>query len=372
MEKAWVENPCYDVAMPSVSDFDVDSLQRELSAHGINPTHAAKLLRAFYNSAGTIDPMTLPLGKALHRKLLGDLPLRQSEVTARHSSNDGTVKLLLSFAAGGSAETVMMPAYRADRAAGCVSSQIGCAMGCDFCASTRGGFERNLSAGEIAEQFLRIKEEAAKLGRRITSIVFMGMGEPLLNLDNVIGAIHRMAKPDMGNLGYRAITVSTVGIVPGIEKLAAADLGVHLALSLHAPDDATRARIVPPAKRWPIEQIMDAAKMFQARSNRISTIEYCLLADVNDSDDHAAELAKLMSGFRAHINLIPYNATERGISGIQYRQPSRERMNRFAQILYESKVVAHFRRTRGDDVSAACGQLRGMILNGKSASHILH
>jgi 23S rRNA (adenine2503-C2)-methyltransferase len=231
-------------------------------------------------------------------------------------------------------------------------------MGCDFCASTRRGLERSLSAGEIVEQFLHLRAAAATAGRRLTSLVFMGMGEPLLNLPNVLDAIKRIAGPEMGALGWRQVTVSTVGIVPGIDALAAADLNVHLALSLHAPDDVTRATLVPMNRRYPVAEILSAARRFHARSGRVVTIEYCMLSGVNDTDDHADMLARLMEGFRAHVNLIPYNPIGAGLSGKTYGRPSRERVTAFLTRLREAGVVAHARDTRGDDVNAACGQLR--------------
>jgi len=255
-----------------------------------------------------------------------------------------------------------MPAHRVDRAAGCVSSQIGCAMGCDFCASTRGGLERDLTAGEIAEQYLYLKSEAARTGRRLTSLVFMGMGEPMHNLDHVMDAIRRIADSDMGGLGWRQITVSTVGVVPGIDRLAAADLNVHLALSLHAPDDATRSRLVPANRRYPVAEVVAAAKRFHARTGRIVTIEYCLLDNVNDSPSHARALADLLAGFRAHVNLIPYNPIGPGVSGVTYGRPPRECVMRFLAAVREAGAVAHVRATRGDDVNAACGQLRETLV----------
>jgi 23S rRNA (adenine2503-C2)-methyltransferase len=233
-------------------------------------------------------------------------------------------------------------------------------MGCDFCASTRRGLERDLESGEIVEQFLHLRQVAAEVGRRLTSLVFMGMGEPMHNLDNVIAAIKRIAGPGMGSLGWKHITVSTVGIVPGIDRLAEADLNVHLAVSLHAPDDATREKIVPTGKRWKIADIMAAARRFEAKTHRIPTLEYTMLAGVNDSEEQAFLLADLMEGFRAHVNLIPYNWIGPGLSGAIYRKPEEGRMNRFLEILRGRRVVAHFRRTRGDDVNAACGQLREM------------
>src|SRR5438876_314762 len=246
--------------MPALSDFDHSCLQSHLAQQGFLPSHAHRLLREFYQSNGKIDLQELRLGNRLTRYLCEEFTLLQSKIAARHCSGDGTIKLLLQFARGGTVESVLMPAYRPDRAAGCVSSQIGCAMGCDFCASTRDGLLRNLSSGEIVEQFLHLRSECQAQNRRLSTLVFMGMGEPMHNLDNVIAAIRRIASPSTGNLGFRAITVSTVGIVGGIDALADANLGVHLAVSLHAPDDQTRASIVPSARRWSVREIVEAAK----------------------------------------------------------------------------------------------------------------
>jgi 23S rRNA (adenine2503-C2)-methyltransferase len=158
-------------------------------------------------------------------------------------------------------------------------------------------------------------------------------------------------------MGYRAITVSTVGIVPGIDRLAEVNLGVHLAVSLHAPDDATRSRLVPSNRRWPVADVIAAAKRFQDRTGRPVNIEYCLLDGVNDSDEQAACLASLLRGFRAHVNIIPYNSIGAGMSGATYRRPADQRIERFVEVLTAGGVVAHIRRTRGDDIAAACGQL---------------
>ncbi len=258
----------------------------------------------------------------------------------------------------GAVECVLMPSHRPDRAAACISSQIGCAMGCDFCASTKSGLERNLCVGEIVEQFIHLRIEARKQNRRIASLVFMGMGEPMHNLDHVIPAIRILAEPGLGALGNRAITVSTVGVVPGIDRLAEADLGVHLALSLHAPDDETRSRLVPMNRKWSVKEILDAARRYQHRVGRPVNIEYCMLGGVNDSDAQATLLGEFMHDFRAHVNLIPYNSIGAGVSGNVYQRPGDERIGRFARILREKGVVAHIRQTRGDDVAAACGQLR--------------
>ena len=356
--------------MRSLTDYDIESLGQELSGWGFKPSHAIRILQSFYGAPGgreLHEVLDRNLGLTLQAKMLESLRTRQSRIDHRHESADGTVKLLIGLDRGGAVETVLMPWYHAGRAAGCVSSQIGCAMGCDFCASTRRGLERNLEAGEIVEQFLHLRQVAAEKGRRLTSLVFMGMGEPMHNLDNVIAAIKRIAANGLGMLGWKHITVSTVGIIPGIERLTDADLNVHLAISLHAPDDATREKIVPTGKRWKVADIMAAGRRFEQRTGRIPTIEYTLLAGVNDSEEQAVLLADLLEGFRAHVNLIPYNWIGPGLSGAIYRKPAEEKMNRFLSILRSRRVVAHFRRTRGDDVNAACGQLREMAQSMESS-----
>ena len=346
------------MTLAPLAEFDVASLEAALHTLGFPRSHAQRLLREFYDAHGSPTIDELRFGKKLTR-LLHERPMMAlSRVITRHVSSDGTIKLLVAFASGGAVESVLMPTWRDGVAAGCVSSQIGCAMGCDFCASTRGGFERNLSAGEIVEQFLHLSQAAAWSGRRMRTLVFMGMGEPLLNLDNVIAAIERIAHPRLGQFGWRQITVSTVGIVPAIDELASANVGVHLALSLHAADDETRSKIVPMNRRYPIGEVMEATKRYSDRTGRVANIEYCLIADVNDSNEQAEKLATLMDGFRAHVNIIPYNPIGLSLSGVLYRRPSPDRMERFITILRERGVVAHVRVPRGDDVAAACGQLR--------------
>ena len=341
--------------MPSLHDFNVESFAQELDRLGENAAHAPKILRTFY-AGDALD--RLPILKSLRLKLATDYAQRPSTMLTRHLSADGTIKLLLAFDAGGTAEAVLMPTFRDGIAAGCVSSQIGCAMGCDFCASTKNGLQRNLTAAEIVDQFLQLRQASLSSSRRLKTVVFMGMGEPLHNLDHVIPAIERIAHPDMGALGWRQITISTVGIVPGIDRLAETGLNVNLALSLHAPDDATRAKIVPSNRRYPVADIISAAKRYDARTNRVVNIEYCMLGGVNDSDEQAHLLADLLNDFRAHVNLIPYNPIGMGVSGVTYIRPTNARVDAFLDILRNRKVVAHVRVTRGDDVAAACGQLR--------------
>lgn len=346
--------------MTAFAEHDLPSLEAELALRGFKPSHAKKTLRVFYSNSGQPNSTDFPGGVRFKEWAAAAAAVRLSRVSRVHESADGTKKLLIAYEGGGSTEAVLMPAeHRPDRAAVCVSSQIGCAMGCDFCASTKGGLERNLTSGEIVEQFLHLKREAAGIGRRITSLVFMGMGEPMHNLDNVIPAIRRIGHSDFGGLGWRQITVSTVGIVPGIVRLAEADLNVHLALSLHAPDDETRAKIIPANRRYRVADVMAAAREFHEKSGRIVTIEYTLLAGVNDSLEHAHALATLLDGFRAHVNLIPYNPIGTpGVSGVVYLRPSSATVYAFLDTLRARNVVSHIRVTRGDDVSAACGQLR--------------
>jgi 23S rRNA (adenine2503-C2)-methyltransferase len=276
----------------------------------------------------------------------------------RQQAADGTCKLLIRLPDGKTVEAVLMPDFREDRAAGCISSQVGCAMGCDFCATTKTGFERNLTSGEIVEQFLALRREAALAGRRLQTLVFMGMGEPMLNLEAVVAAIRRIGDNAVGGLGWRQITVSTVGIVPGIDALAETGLPVHLAVSLHAPDDETRARLLPMGRRFKVEDILAAADRYQARTARPVTIQYCLLQGVNDSAAQARQLAGLVGARRMHVNLLRYNPTGLSLRGVDYEPSSEQSSSAFLEILRDQGIVTHFRRPRGRDIDAACGQLR--------------
>ncbi len=345
--------------MPStLADFDPASLGQRFADWGYKPSHAARVLRAFYSGDDLATASWRGLPQGLVEKLRTEFPSGVTALAARQVAEDGTTKLLLRLGDGRTVESVLMPDFRADRAAGCLSSQVGCAMGCDFCATTKTGFERNLTAGEIVEQFLALRREACAAGRRLQTVVFMGMGEPLLNLDAVLTAVRRLADNALGALGWRQITVSTVGIVPGIDALTATGLNLHLAVSLHAPDDATRARLLPMGKRFPITDILAAADRFQARRGRPVTIQYCLLAGVNDTPEHARQLAALLGPRRMHVNLLRYNPTGLSLRGLTYQPSSDAVADAFVAELCTRKVVAHFRRSRGPDIAAACGQLR--------------
>jgi 23S rRNA (adenine2503-C2)-methyltransferase len=310
---------------------------------------------------GANEPLERPserLPSGLEEQVLAAFSQKAASLARRQVSEDGTTKLLLQLADGRSVESVLMPDFHPDRAAGCVSSQVGCAMGCDFCATTQSGFERNLTAGEIVEQFLELRREASAAGRKLRTIVFMGMGEPMLNLRHVLAAVRRIADPGLGALGWRQITISTVGLVPGIEELRAANLGVHLAISLHAPDDATRADLLPMGRRFDVREVLAAADRYQVSSGRITTIQYCLLDGVNDSPGQARDLSRLLVGRRMHVNLLRYNPTGLSLRGRTFAPSSMEKTEAFLAELRANGTVAHLRRSRGPDIDAACGQLR--------------
>lgn len=342
----------------SLPDLALEDLAAWMSGQGINPLHAARVLRGVYAVPGEKERDWARLPAGLTERVRAAFPREAASLVMRQISEDGTAKLLLRLSDGRTVESVLMPDYHPDRAAGCLSSQVGCAMGCDFCATTQTGFERNLTAGEIVEQFIRLRREAQSAGRTLRTIVFMGMGEPMLNLRNVLTAIQRIAGPALGGLGWRQVTVSTVGIVPGIEALREADPGVHLAISLHAPDDATRADLLPAGRRFDVQEVLAAASRYQETSGRTTTIQYCLLDGVNDSLAQARDLARLLHGWRMHVNLLRYNPTGLSLRGRSYLPSSPEHTEAFLAELRAHGAVAHLRRARGPDIDAACGQLR--------------
>jgi len=348
----------------TLSDLSVADLETRLAAWGFKASHAEALLRAYYETGDETGWRDLLLPKGLTERLHEEFLVNRPEQVARQVAEDGTTKLLLKLADGRTVETVMMTDFREDRVAGCVSSQVGCAMGCDFCATTKTGFERNLTAGEIVEQFLALRRAAAEVGKRVQTLVFMGMGEPMLNLENVLEAVRRIAPNELGALGWRQITVSTVGIVPGIEAMAAANLNIHLAVSLHAPDNATRAKLLPMGKRFGVEEILAAADRYQVKTGRPVTIQYCLLKGVNDSPEQARQLAALVGVRRMHVNLLWYNPTGLSLKGVAYERADVETGEAFVEVLRAHGVVAHFRRPRGRDIDAACGQLRRRMIAG--------
>ena len=347
-------------------DLDREQLVAFAEEHGFRRFLAGQLLRWVYQR-GVTDPEKMTDLSRVDRLRLAELMHFESarELTAQVAS-DGTRKLLLGWedpsnradtslsqlGADSQQETecVMIPAD--SRKTACISSQVGCPVGCRFCASGLGGLEGNLTRGRIIEQ-------AWRLGRmdgvgRITNIVFMGMGEPLANYPNVTAAIRTLNASWGLGIGARRITVSTVGVPSAIRRLADFELPVTLALSLHAPNDALRREIIPWADRVTIQEILDACSEYFSATGREITLEYILLGSVNDQAEHARELAGLAKSLRANVNLIRYNEVE----GLPYLRPVSSDVHRFQSILRERGVNAHIRASRGRDIDAACGQLR--------------
>jgi 23S rRNA (adenine2503-C2)-methyltransferase len=309
-----------------------------------------------------IDAMT-NLGKALREKLAAVAEVRPPEIAEQKDSTDGTRKWAIRVDGGGLVESVLIP--DGDRATLCVSSQVGCSLDCTFCSTGKQGFQRDLTAAEIIGQvWLAIDSFGAfqsGKGRVVTNVVMMGMGEPLLNFDPVVAAMNLMCDDLAYGISKRRVTLSTSGVVPALDRLAAVS-DVSLAISLHAPNDALRSEIVPINKRYPIKDLLASAKAYldaQTDTKRVVTIEYTLIAGVNDQPEHARELAVLLKGYPCKINLIPFNPFPN--SG--YERPSGNAVSRFWQVLIDAGFVVTVRTTRGDDIDAACGQLVGDVVD---------
>ncbi len=311
----------------------------------------------YHYYADDFERMT-DLGKTLRAKLSEIAEVRVPRAQADQQSQDGTRKWLLSLDGSNGIETVYIP--EPSRGTLCVSSQVGCGLNCRFCATGKQGFNRNLSSAEIVGQVWHAARELGHLThqqRRITNIVMMGMGEPLLNFDNVVPAMNVM-RDDFGfGLANKRVTLSTAGLVPKIDELSeVAD--VSLAVSLHAPDDALRDHLVPLNRKYPIAELIEACRRFQAKRPRSSiTFEYTLMRGVNDSEAQARALVKLLRKLPSKLNLIPFNP----FPGTEFQRSEPEVIQRFQQIVYDAGIVTTLRRTRGEDIDAACGQLAGKV-----------
>ncbi|MBW4466875.1 MAG: 23S rRNA (adenine(2503)-C(2))-methyltransferase RlmN [Pegethrix bostrychoides GSE-TBD4-15B] len=307
---------------------------------------------------------------------LADTPMGRSTLHHRSEAPDGTVKFLLKLADGQIIETVGIPTFRRggedleaiwaqtgsetgvgsgnsaaqlDRLTVCVSAQVGCPMACDFCATGKGGFQRNLALHEIVDQVLTVQ---ADFGQRVSNIVFMGMGEPLLNSEAVVESV-RVLNQDVG-IGQRLITISTVGIPGRIRRLAEHQLQVTLAVSLHASNQALREQLIPSARQYPLEALLQECRDYVQITGRRISFEYILLAGLNDQLQHARELAQHLRGFQSHVNLIPYNP----ISEVDYQRPDAQQIQAFVRALKQQQIAVSVRRSRGLAADAACGQLR--------------
>ncbi len=306
----------------------------------------------YKRGAREFDEMT-DLPRALRRELEEAWRVSEFDLVQAFPSADGSVKYLFTLKDGKQTEAVYLP-YK-DRKTVCLSSQVGCPVGCTFCATGALGFGRNLTPWEILDQLLAIAHHQGLAPTEIRNVVLMGMGEPLLNLEAVSTAVRRMIDKNALGMSPRRITLSTVGIPKGIRRLAEEDLGVKLALSLHAPDDETRRKIIPTAKAYPVEAIMDAVADYFKKTKRRVTFEYVMLKGINDAPWQAREVARLIKGRRivAHVNLIPFNPWE----GAPVEGTPREGIRRFARVLEEEGIPTTVRWSRGVDVGAACGQL---------------
>ncbi len=285
------------------------------------------------------------------------LPYRRQE-----ADSGQTVKYLFRLADGRTVETVVMHYPQTPRARRrttiCISSQVGCPIGCAFCATGRSGFDRNLTEAEIVDQFLAAARELRPQQRAVTNVVFMGMGEPLNNYGPVLAAIRRWGRPDTLGFSPRRVTISTIGLVPFIERLESEGVPVNLAISLHASDDELRSRLVPVNRKYPLRAVVAAAQAHAVRTGRRTSYEYVLLGGVNDSDEQAVKLGALVGRRLSHVNLIPMNP----VDGSGFRPPPRERALAFQRVLQAAGIHATIRATRGLDIDAACGQLRAREL----------
>ncbi|HML96930.1 MAG TPA: 23S rRNA (adenine(2503)-C(2))-methyltransferase RlmN [Tepidiformaceae bacterium] len=335
-----------------------EDLETLIAGLGHPRYRAGQLLRtAWHDSPASLDDFR-QLPAALRAQLSEYLTLDVATEVRRVVSDDGgTTKLLLRMQDGTLIETVLMqypePGDRHPRSTVCVSTQAGCAMGCVFCATGQMGFERNLKAEEIVAQVLHVARVLRGRGEHVTNVVFMGMGEPLANYAETLRAVRLLTHPKAFGLGQRRITISTVGLIHAIDRLAAEGLQAGLAISLHAPDDALRQRLVPTAGPTSVGDLVSAAKRFFNKTGRRVTFEYALIDGVNDSAETAAGLARLLQGSGSHVNLIPVNPTAGG-----YGRPQRRAILAFERVLRNAGVNCTVRVEKGTEISAACGQLR--------------
>jgi 23S rRNA (adenine2503-C2)-methyltransferase len=326
-------------------------LKAWLAERGQRAFRAAQIRHwIFAGRADSFEAMS-DLPRKLRTDLAADFVLWTSRVVRHMTSADGTEKLLLELVGGGRIECVLL--RDGERRTICISTQVGCAMGCVFCASGLDGVERNLTSGEIVEQMLRL-QRLLPPDERLSHIVVMGMGEPLANLDNLLPALDEASDDNGLGISHRRITISTVGLPKQLDRLCELNTRYHLAVSLHAPNDELRNQIVPVNKNIGLAEILKAADRYFEVSGRRLTFEYVLLAGINDQPQHARDLAVLLKGRTALLNVIPYNP----VAGLGYKTPSAAAISRFRDILVAGGINVQFRERKGDEIDAACGQLR--------------
>ncbi len=345
-------------ARVNLMDFESRALARYFESLGERPYRATQLIK-WIHQQGVMDFEEMTnLSRALRTRLATATEIRLPEIAALQESADGTLKWLLRLADGNCIETVFIP--EAERGTLCVSSQVGCPLNCSFCATAKQGFSRNLGTAEIIGQVwlaARHLGQTPKTNRHITNVVMMGMGEPLLNFEPVVAAMELMLDDNAYNLGRKRVTLSTAGLVPGIDRLRER-LPVSLAVSLHAPNDALRDELVPINRSYPLADLMAACRRYVGDNpHDLITFEYVMLAGVNDSPGHARELIKLLRGVPSKVNLIPFNP----IAGADYARSGQDAIERFRAELNGAGILTLTRKTRGDDIDAACGQLVGRV-----------
>ncbi|WP_417685477.1 bifunctional tRNA (adenosine(37)-C2)-methyltransferase TrmG/ribosomal RNA large subunit methyltransferase RlmN [Pseudidiomarina gelatinasegens] len=343
-------------------DLNREAMREFFKELGEKPFRADQVMKWVYHyCVDDFDEMT-NLNKVLREKLKQVAEVRAPEVRVQQQSSDGTIKFAMTLFDGQDVETVWIPDR--DRATLCVSSQVGCALECTFCSTAQQGFNRNLKVAEIIGQVWRVSKLIGAFGdtgvKAVTNVVMMGMGEPLLNLNNVVPAMDLMLDDNAFGLSKRRVTLSTSGVVPALYKLKE-QIDVALAISLHAPNDELRNEIVPINKKYNIQEFLKASRDYidGSKANKNITIEYVMLDHINDSMDQAAELAEVLKDTPCKINLIPFNP----FPGSDYGRSSNSRIDRFAKVLMDKGYIVVVRRTRGDDIDAACGQLVGDVID---------
>ena len=335
--------------MKNIKDYSLEELKEEIKEIGEKPFRAEQIYKWIYeNRVSSFDEMT-NLSLELREKLKQNYEIKEFKIITKQVSSDGTKKYLFDLLDGNAIETVLMEYHHGYSI--CVSSQVGCKMGCKFCASTGIPFIRNLTSGEIIEQIMAVERDT---GVRISNIVFMGIGEPLDNYDNVVKAIRNINNPKGLNIGARHISISTSGLVPKIYKLAEENIQCTLSISLHATTDEQRSKMMPVNNSYNIEELLKACKDYIEKTHRRISFEYALAKENNDNLEDAKRLVKLLKGILCHVNLIPINKIENG----EFTKSSNENIMKFRDYLNEHGIVATIRRELGSDIDAACGQLR--------------
>jgi 23S rRNA (adenine2503-C2)-methyltransferase len=340
--------------MKNLLGLDAEGLERFFAAQGEKPFRARQVLRWVHQRREPDFAQMSDLAKDLRAKLVATASVEAPQIVGDTAAADGTRKWLLKVDGANAVEAVFIP--ETSRGTLCVSSQAGCVLDCAFCSTGKQGFNRNLSTAEIVGQ-LWLANRLLEGARPVTNVVMMGMGEPLLNLDNVIPALRLMLDDNAYGLSRRRVTVSTAGVIPGIDRLRD-ECPVALAVSLHAPNDALRDKLVPVNRKYPLSELVKACNRYLDKAPRdFITFEYVMLDGVNDGDQHARELVALAGKVKSKFNLIPFNPFPRS----EFKRSSPERIRRFADILARAGLTATTRKTRGDDIAAACGQLAGDV-----------